>query len=718
MNRPDPQISYDQPLQSGSALAEDTLSRQGFAKAAANALRQVSVSSGYVVSIEGAWGSGKTSTLAMIEELLLQTDEFKPPVIVHYNPWLIGERDALLRHFLTRIASAVKLSDYAKDGRKVSTEITAYAKAFDVVKLIPGAEPWASIVKSVFQSVGNASGAIAEYKTPDLEQNKQRVEEALKKFPQPIIVFIDDIDRLFPHEVFEMIRIIKAVGGLSHVGYVLAWDPAYVSGALASLNVPQADTYLDKIVQVRMPLPSLSMSARRILINKALASLDPDALQPRFKNDNSRLSSLYFSGLRELLEQPRDVERVFNTVRLIEPSLRGEIVFADIVGLASLMVKATPLFVLLRKNPNYFVGKLPNDNFMLDKDERLVSLGSDERKAAYQASPSPVPVSQVVHFLFPKVAKEEGAFTLGRVSDVDGHLAHPARLLVALQMSVSSSDVSIESVRRYLHQPDKRVDIAKSLTVDNCLEFLEFLGDVAESFGGKNITDLEELCLSIAGLADKEFFNARQQNREEVFILRPEEAAMRAISFLIKATDYTKNEVIAQKLAESKNALTVAARLVMDSYIYKSDSRDTQLVAPKATQSQVVRSFFQNVLQASTSKDFFHLANPSYILRALARTVPPKNCRKVYRALLAADPTLDDFATYFLQHSFDSTKGQIYSLPDDIEGLTAFCSLDKFKSHAISRLADRKLDYPARAVWRAVAEGKKLYAVDGSNADR
>lgn len=131
-----------------------------------------------------------------------------------------------------------------------------------------------------------------------------------------------------------------------------------------------------------------------------------------------------------------------------------------------------------------------------------------------------------------------------------------------------------------------------------------------------------------------------------------------------------------------------------------------------------MRSFFKNVLQASKSKEFFHLANPGYILWVLARTVPAKDCRKVYRALLSADPTLDYFATHFLQHSFDSTKGQIYSLPNDIERLTAFCTLAEFKSHANSRLSDSKLDYPARAAWRAVAEGKKLYAVDGSNADR
>lgn len=711
MSSHDPQINYDQPLEAGSALANDTLSRQGFAETAAAALRTVSSSSGFVVSIEGAWGSGKTSVLAMLEELLQQVDKGRRPLVVHFNPWLVGDRDALLRHFLNRIAGAIKLSDSAKDGQKVARELKAYSKAFDVVKLIPGAEPWATIFKSVIESVGDASSSVADYKAPDLEQKKQRVEAALKEFPRPIIVFIDDIDRLFPPEVFEMIRIIKAVGGLPHVGYVLAWDPAYVSGALSSLGVPQAETYLDKIVQVRMPLPSLSMSARARLINDALATIDPEAVKPRFKGDETRLSRLYFSGLRELLEQPRDISRVFNTVRVIEPSLRGEVIFADIVGLAALMVKATPVFDLLRKSPNFFVGSLPNESLLPEKSEKTVNEGTESRGAAYQASPSPVHTRRVVHYLFPIVAKEEGYFGSYHVSDVDGHLAHPARLLVALQLSISPADVSIESARRYLQQPGQRGDVVKSLTSDNCLEFLELLGDVAQTLEGKGITDLEELCLSIGSLADTEPFPSRYRNRNELFSPRPQAVAVRAISLLLKATDDDKKGMIAQKLVESSRALTVAAELVVDSYL---STRGSDLIAPEGAKTPSLQVFFQNVLQASTSKNFFDIADPGYILWVLARAAPSGD--EVFQALRSADPTLDGFATHFLKHSFDSAKGQTYSLPDELDRLRAFCPIEEFQTHARERLADPNLDFPARAAWMAVVEGKKLYAVDGSEA--
>lgn len=378
MNDTDADINFDISLRAADALQADKLNRTGYAESAAAALRKVSSSKALIVSVEGAWGSGKTSALAMIEAILNQPRSAHKPLIVHFNPWLVGEKDALLRHFLTRIAGAINLSDHSRDGKKAAKEIKAYSKAFDLVKLIPGAEPWASLVKSVFEAVGDATSSVAEYKTPDIETYKRKVEEALCQFQRPIIVFIDDIDRLFPNEVFEMIRIIKAVGELPHIGYVLAWDSAYVSGALEKLGVPYASSYLDKVVQIRMPLPTLSLSARTKLINDALDALPPDALVPRFKEHDRRLSGLYYSGLREMLNQPRDMARVFNAVRMIEPPLRGEIVFADILGLAALSVKAPGVFELIHRNPRLFVGRLPDDYDFHDESKNLVKNGVSE----------------------------------------------------------------------------------------------------------------------------------------------------------------------------------------------------------------------------------------------------------------------------------------------------------------------------------------------------
>lgn len=706
------ELGFDRPLSSDSALKDDKLGRTGFARAAVDTLGWVGSTAGFVLSIEGAWGSGKTSTLAMMQALLQA--QKRAPVIVHFNPWLVGDRDALLRHFLSKIAAAVKLADQAANGKKVARELKAYAKVFELIKLVPGAEPWASLIKTVIESAGETVDSVATYKTPDIEVRKSKVEEALRKFGRPIIVFIDDIDRLFPLEVFEMVRIIKAVGDLSNVGYVLAWDPAYISEALNAANVPRAEHYLDKIVQVRLPLPAIGLEARGVLINNALARLHLDAHKTYFANDGDRLGMLYFSGLRELLEQPRDIARVFNTVAVIEPALRGEVVLADIIGFAALMVKAPRVFDLLRKEPRWFVGRLPGDHALLKKNEELLKGGAQHREEAFGTCSMPSAVRQMVHQLFPQTAKADDEFTVGSVLDVEGHIAAPARLLVALQMHISGSDVSLVLARRYLLHADQRDDVARGLTPQNCLDFMECLGDVAQSTAANGVGEVEQLCVDIARLADTEPYPTRSNDRSGFFKLPAENVAVRAIRLVVKSASPDRSSAIAERIVSEPQALTVAMELFVRSFLVERDDGEGLRCSP-AAESRLASKLAKNVLEAAKSGKLLSTCNPGYVLWNLNR-VAKGECPKVLAALRLVDPSLDSFALAILSDRFDSMKGQSFSLPTDRSNLEAYCPLDKFKEHAQGRLADATLTLPALAAWRSVVEEKRIYGVDGSYA--
>ncbi|WP_247309274.1 P-loop NTPase fold protein [Ralstonia pseudosolanacearum] len=708
------EFGFDHPLNWKDALATDKLGRRSYAEAAVQALRRVSSTAGFVLSVEGAWGSGKTSTLAMMEALLRA--QKTAPVIVHFNPWLVGDRDALLRHFISKIATEVKQADYAADGKKVARELKAYSKIFDFIGLVPGAEPWASLVKTVIESTGDAVDSVASYKTRDIETRKVKVEEALRRFGRPIIVFIDDIDRLFPLEVFEMVRIVKAVGDLPNVGYVLAWDSQYVCDALKAANVPRSETYLEKVVQVRLPLPTIGLEARRLLINEALSRQHPDANKSYFANSEDRLGLLYFSGLREILEQPRDYARVFNTVAAIEPALRGEVVLADIIGLAALMVKAPHVYELIRGEPHWFVGRLPGDHNRLKKTEELLKEGAVRREATFSQCSHPTAVRNLVHRLFPLTARADNEFSLGTVIDVEGHIAAPTRLLVALQLYVSGTDVSFVVARRYLVHLDQRSQITSSLTHQNCLEFLECLGDVVESTSAAGIENVERLCLDIARLADTEPFPARSKDRTEFFRLRAEDVAVRAIRLVVKTAAADRASAIAEHIVADPEAITVAMELFAGSYLV--DSNDQEGLCCSADSKQdLAATLAENVLEAAKSAHLLKTCNPGYVLSRLS-SAAPEVCPKILAAMKSVDPTLDDFALAMFSHSFDSTNGQSYSLPDDLSKIEAYCSLKKLKKHAQERLADPMLQLPALAAWRAVHENRSVYGVDGTYAEK
>lgn len=710
-------IDFDVPLQPSSALAKDKLSRGGFAEIAAVTLRKVTSSAGFVLSIEGPWGSGKSSTLAMIEALLTTGDELGAPIIVHFNPWLVGEKDALLRQFLSRIASAIKLSDRTQGAKKVATAIKAYGKVFDLVKLIPGAEPWASMIKSVVEATGDATGSISEYKTPDVEEYKLRLEEVLRKFERPIIVFIDDIDRLFPNEVFEMIRIIKAVGGLPRVGYVVAWDSSYVIGALENLGVPQAGNYLDKIVQVRMSLPNLSLTAREKLLNSALEGLDPSALHPRFAGQDKRMRFLFHSGLRDFLNQPRDIARVFNALRIIEPLLRGEIVLADILGLAALSVKAPAVFEMLKKKPHLFVGRMRNDILERGTSDKIIKDGNDERRQAYEAGAAGGSAQKMVHFLFPEVAVAEKEHSLGRGSYVEGVIAHPARLAIALQLGVTDGDVSIKAARSYLQNPNLRRQVVSGLTSENCDAFVEMVGEVGVSLQGEGISDMDELCLSIARLVDEPLFVDRALSKGVRFSPRIEDFALQKIYALANTGDNKIFGRIAMNIAKDDFALSCAAEILRKNYGQEREEYygDDRLV--DESKADIIQTFATNVQDAGRKGELFEKNRAGFILRTLA-LVAPQECSKLLTELKIVDPTLDRFALVYFMSSWDSSKGDAYSLHQNEVLDTAYCTLEDIKKHASMRLKDEFLEYPAKAVWRSLLENKSLYGVDGTEMTR
>ncbi|WP_223619283.1 P-loop NTPase fold protein [Lysobacter sp. ESA13C] len=703
-----PRIDPDQPLRASDAIDHDKLHRLGFATAAVAALGRVSSTAGFVLSIEGPWGSGKTSALSMMEQLI-RTEKPDESVIVHFNPWLIGERDSLLRQFLHSVSAAINLEDHADDAKRVSKELLNYAEVFDFLKWLPGAEPWASIVKNLLKSAGKATGGVADQKSRDIAAQKDKLEKVLAKFNKKIYVFVDDVDRLFPAEVFEMVRIIKAVGHLPNIGYIVAWDPEYIRLALKSAAIPHAVSYIDKIVQVRLPVPAISSSARLQLLNDGIASLPAEATTPRFRNQEERLRALYFHGLRDLLEQPRDVTRVMNTLSVIEPALRGEVVFADILGLACLMVRAPRVYDALRRNPALFTPA--NSSHTGDKKKNQ----EEHRKATellYATTGNPKAVRELMDHLFPANAQASGRFANRSANDVEGHLAAPSRLNIALSMAIGSTDVSLVDARRYLYQPAERLGIEARITAANCLGFLELLGDLAKVVSENEILDLTELCLSIARVVDRPPMSTSSSERR-FFSLPAESLAINAIRQLVASNGTRNAKEIAFAIACDPLALTVASEILWHSLATQHEEGD--IVCSPSRKKAAAIKLAENATAAVEDGTLWLKCNPSRVLWTIMRVCSEASAKNLFSVAKRNDPDLDQFALHFLKHSFSSDGGQAYALPDDV-AFRRMVNLRTFVAHAKRRLDNSQLDYPLRAAWRSVVEGRPLYGFNGSDA--
>ncbi len=84
----------------------DALGRIKFARHLLDLAERVDVnSSGVVIGLEGAWGSGKTSVLNSLDGILEERDASQRPILIRFNPWMVSGTSDLVSAMLVQVAA-------------------------------------------------------------------------------------------------------------------------------------------------------------------------------------------------------------------------------------------------------------------------------------------------------------------------------------------------------------------------------------------------------------------------------------------------------------------------------------------------------------------------------------------------------------------------------------------------------------------------------------
>ncbi len=278
----------DAPI-TGEPGSEDQLNRTEFAKRVGQALLLAPDSPALVASLEGKWGHGKTSVINLITRSLESLPPDERPIIFNFNPWIVGSAERLVEEFLTQLASEIGISDTAQTAQRAAQQLLTYSKFFSVLKFVPEVGIYAAIFEAVATAVRRVKGANAAPKSANIYEHRTAVTAALRELDRPIVVFIDDIDRLPPSEVFQMVRLVKAIADFPRMAFVLAFDPAYVEKALQHHGIADARAYLDKLVQIRVHLPQISAEDIHQLSTDELTNLADIDLTGHFEGEKERI---------------------------------------------------------------------------------------------------------------------------------------------------------------------------------------------------------------------------------------------------------------------------------------------------------------------------------------------------------------------------------------------------------------------------------------------
>lgn len=282
-------------------IREDHLGRSQFARNSARLISQThSAKSSVVYGLEGPWGSGKSSVIAMIESFLVEP-EVNQWRVVQFTPWATTGTESLLQEFFSALNSALPDGESA---RSVRRRLLNYA---DVARPILAAIPVAGA------GLAEASRTLEDRLRKPWNVAFQEVADALVEIGAPILVVVDDIDRLQPRELLDLLKVVRLVGRFPGVDFLLAYDERTVVETLldprrGTVTAARARAFMEKIVQYPLTMPPLLTAKITKMLDHGLTEIvTAERVDSSF--EKSRFSEIIRETMPSQLTTPRAIGR-------------------------------------------------------------------------------------------------------------------------------------------------------------------------------------------------------------------------------------------------------------------------------------------------------------------------------------------------------------------------------------------------------------------------
>ena len=388
-------FSADRPI---SYSTEDLLGRLPFAKSMAEAIKGWQEKDSLVIALYGQWGSGKTSLKNMIIDSFNEGKD-KGPLVVEFNPWHWSGRDQLLKAFFHEIGLTIELSDATSAGMARTEKWQRYGAYLSVGASISGSlkeilpllgVPGVGILLDLAEKgLAKSSQAIQEgakglkkekeTAVSSLYELKREITEDLRSLKRPILIVMDDIDRLIADEIRILFQIVKANADFPNLIYLLLFQRDIIEKSLdQSQGIISGKEFLEKIVQVGFDIPLIERSRlERVLFAKLDELLSPLGDNERF--DNRRWGNIFIPGIRPYFQSLRDVNRFIATlsfhISLFRNADSFEVNPIDLIALEVLRVFEPAVYQRLSEAKSVLTGKSDSSHHSKehqDEDKALV----------------------------------------------------------------------------------------------------------------------------------------------------------------------------------------------------------------------------------------------------------------------------------------------------------------------------------------------------------
>lgn len=370
-----------------SSVDEDALGRKPFIEAVANFIKSQATAVNkegkkelrnlrdpLTIGIYGKWGYGKTSVVNCVKTEIEKANFFT----AYYNPWMYNNEEDLVQHLFETIVSAVNVKEDIENRKELISKLKKYSLGF--LKGFKARAKFGIPFTDMGLSVGYDAKPLMEAIEKDIDVEseetiydvKEEINKVLTSLSNPIVIFIDDIDRLSKTEIYTLFKTVRLIADFKNIIYVLSFDDEMVAKSIKENFAEGKDddgyNYLEKIIDVSMRLPSLSYKDIFTFLEKKLEKDQfDDSSVPFFQN-------LLYTTIKEAIRSPRDCNRIINSSLFLKLNL-SEIKFVYLFILEALRLNNKPVFSFIKEfyTKTIVFGEI--SNFQIeDKGQKLAKL--------------------------------------------------------------------------------------------------------------------------------------------------------------------------------------------------------------------------------------------------------------------------------------------------------------------------------------------------------
>lgn len=184
-------------------------------------------SSSFSIGINARWGDGKSSFINLLaEKVITNKDGY---ILVRFTP-RYANNDSIQASFFETL-----FSELSKFDSRFKRSFNDYLKVIDVIA-----------------DNNYLSALLSMTELFNREDEKEKINQAIKQLGKRVIVIIEDLDRLMKDEIIEVLKLIDGNASFDNLIFISAYDKDSIH-SLISLD--ECNTYSDKFFTYERTLP-------------------------------------------------------------------------------------------------------------------------------------------------------------------------------------------------------------------------------------------------------------------------------------------------------------------------------------------------------------------------------------------------------------------------------------------------------------------------------